>query len=202
LKTYPMEAIRNVALIAPHGVGKTALADAMLHVAGKVGRRGNVDDGSSVFDYHEAEIDRKQTITASMAWIEVDDHKINIIDTPGIDDFRGDVYAGLEVVEGALFLVKADGGLEVPSEALWRLLRAKNMPTLIILNRMNKEHANYQESLASIQDRLEGTPVPVQLPLGEGEEFRGIIDLIEQKAYEFNDGQPQAKDIPGLRSAA
>ncbi len=83
MKTYPMEKIRNVALVGPHGVGKTSLADSMIHVTGQVGRKGSVDDGSSHFDFSEEEIERKQTVTASMAWTEFEGNKINIIDTPG-----------------------------------------------------------------------------------------------------------------------
>jgi elongation factor G len=196
LKTYPMEKIRNVALIGPHGVGKTSLADGMLFVTGKVGRRGNVDDGSSVFDYGEDEIERKQTISASIAWTEVKGCKLNIIDTPGVDDFRGDVYASLAVVEGALFLVKGDGGLEVASEALWHLLRQRGTPTFIVLNRMNKEHANFQEALDGIRQRLGGTPVPLQLPIGEGEDFAGVVDLLANKAFRYEGGKAVATDIP------
>ena len=197
MKTYPMDKIRNTALIGPHGVGKTSLADAMLHVTGKVGRRGNVDDGTSIFDFHEDEIERKQSISASMAWLELDGCKINLLDTPGVEDFRGDVFASLEVVEGALFLAKGDGGLEVASEGLWRLLRGKNLPTLIVLNRMNKEHTNFQEAIAGIQERLGGTAVPVQLPMGEGESLRGVVDLITMQARVYDGTQSSIQDIPG-----
>jgi len=191
-----MDKIRNVALIAPHGVGKTALADAMLHVTGKVGRRGNVDDGSSVFDYLDEEIEKKQTISASLGWVEVAGHKINLIDTPGVDDFRGDVYASLAVIEGGLFVVKADGGYEVASDSLWHLLRANDLPTFIVVNRMNKEHASWSETLASIQDRVGVNAVPVQLPIGDKEGFRGVVDLIKMKAVTFADGEAQTGDIP------
>ena len=185
MKTYPMDKIRNVALIAPHGVGKTSLADAMLHVTGKVGRRGNVDDGSSVFDYLDEEIERKQTISASLAWTEFDGSKINIIDTPGVDDFRGDVYAALRVVEGVLFVVKADGGFEVASENLWNLLRKTHLPTFIVINRMNKEHADCRGHPGRAQ-RPGRRRRPLQLPIGQGEGFEGVVDLISLKAFRFD----------------
>ncbi len=192
LKNYPMEKIRNLALIAPHGVGKTALADAMLHATGKVGRRGNVDDGSSIFDYLEEEIDKKQTISASLAWLEAGGCKINLIDTPGVADFRGDVYACLDVIEGALFVVKADGGYEVASDSLWRLLRAREIPSFIIINRMNKEHADWDGALATVRERVGVNAVPLQLPIGKKDGFRGVIDLISMKAY-VQDGDKVAK---------
>jgi elongation factor G len=195
LKTYPMDKIRNVALIAPHGAGKTSLADAMLHVTEKVGRRGNVDDGSSVFDYSEEEIDRKQTVSASLAWTEFDGSKINIIDTPGVDDFRGDVYASLRVVEGVLFLVKADGGFEVASENLWNLVRKTQLPTFLVVNRMSKEQANWRETMNGIKERVPGA-APLQLPIGSGESFEGVIDLILMKAFRFDGNSAVEMDIP------
>ncbi len=202
LKTYAMDKIRNIALIAPHGVGKTSLADAMIHVAGQVGRRGNVDDGSSVFDYSEEEIERKQTMGAGLGWVDVDDVKINIIDTPGVADFRCDMYAALEVVEGCLFLVKADGGLEVSSDALWRTLRRRNTPTFIVMSRMNKEHSDFEGAVGEFADRLGGTCVPVQLPIGAGEGFAGVVDLISNTAYRIDgEGKPQPVDIPADMAA-
>ena len=191
-----MDKIRNIALIAPHGVGKTALADSMLHVSGKVGRRGNVDDGSSAFDYLDEEIEKKQTMSASMAWAEVQGCKLNIIDTPGVDDFRGDVYASLPVIEGALFVVKADGGYEVASDSLWRLLRANEVPSFIVINRMNKEHADWDGALESIRERVGVNAVPLQLPIGTKEDFKGVVDLIAMKAFVVEDGKVVEQDIP------
>ena len=197
MKTYAMDKIRNIALVAPHGVGKTSLADAMLHVAGKVGRRGNVDDGSSVFDYSDEAIDKKQTMSASLGWVEVDEVKINIIDTPGVNDFRCDMYCALEVVDGVLFGVKADGGLEVSSDALWRILRDREMPTMIVLTRMNKEHADFDKAIAEFNDHLDGTSVPAQLPIGAGESFKGVVDLLSNQAFEFDaEGKPKPVAVP------
>ena len=195
MKTFPMEKIRNVALIGPHGVGKTSLADSMLHVTNKVGRKGNVDDGSSQFDYFEEEIERKQTTTASMAWMEFEDNKINIIDTPGVDDFRGDVYAALRVVEGLMFVVKADGGFEVASENLWNLIRSTELPTFIVVNRMHKEHADWRAVMNGLKDRVAGV-APLQLPIGNGDSFEGVIDLITMKAYKSTGEESVEIDIP------
>ena len=195
MKTFPMEKIRNIALIGPHGVGKTSLADSMLHVSNKVGRKGSVDDGSSHFDFLDEEIERKQTVTASMAWTEFEGNKINIIDTPGVDDFRGDVYATLRVVEGIMFVVKADGGFEVASENLWNLLRSTELPTFIVVNRMHKEHADWRGVMNGLKDRVPGA-APLQLPIGNGESFEGVIDLIAMKAYTSTGDESVEIDIP------
>ncbi|MCB1183883.1 elongation factor G [bacterium] len=195
MKTYPMEKIRNVALVGPHGVGKTSLADSMLHVTKKVGRKGNVDDGSSVFDYHDDEIERKQTIGASLAWTEFEGTKFNIIDTPGVDDFRGDVHAALRVVEGVMFVVKADGGFEVASENLWNLVRKQHLSTFIVVNRMHKEHADWRSVMNGIKDRIKGA-APMQLPIGNGDSFEGVVDLIAMKAYKSTGDESVEVPIP------
>jgi len=168
----------------------------MLHVAGRVGRRGDVDDGSSTFDYLDEEIDKKQTMSAAMSWLEIDGCKINLIDVPGVTDFRCDLFCSLEACEGGLFMVKADGGLEVSSDALWRIARARALPMLLVVTRMNKEHADFMHAVKEMDEILEGTTVPAHLPIGQGESFRGVVDLIANKAYEYIDGAAREIDIP------
>ena len=195
MKTFSPDKIRNIALVGPHGVGKTSLADAMLHVTGKVGRRGAVDDGSSVFDYFDEEIERKQTLSASLAWTEFEGNKINVIDTPGVDDFRGDTIAAMNVVEGILFVVKADGGFEVASENLWNRVRKTHLPTFIVVNRLSKDQANWRETLNGLKDRVAGA-APMQLPIGVGDDFQGVIDLLAMKAFRFDGQSAIEMDIP------
>ncbi len=198
MKSYTPEEIRNIALVGHQSSGKTTLGQAILYICGTVNRLERVDDGNSSLDYEDDEINRKMSLNATLGYGEWKKQKINFIDTPGYDDFSGEVAAALSVTEGAVVVIRADGGVEVGTEKVWESLGDRAFPRIIFINRMDREHADYAGTLSQIREMLDGaSAVPFQLPLGQGESFRGFVDLIHMKAYEFDDeGHPKAVDIP------
>ncbi len=185
MKEYPTAQIRNVALVAHHGVGKTSLAEAMLYLAKATNRLGRIGEGTTLLDYNADEIARQITINLGLAQFEWSGHKINLIDTPGYLDFVGDMHSALRVADAAVLLLRANAGAEVGTEVIWEVLKEDKMPTLLVVNMMDKEHADFAGSLKSVHDRIGINAVAVQLPIGQAETFHGIVDLIELKAYTF-----------------
>jgi elongation factor G len=207
LKEFTTAQIRNVALVAHHGVGKTSLAEAMLFNARATTRLGRISDGTTLLDHAPDEIQRQITINLGLAQFEWAGHKINLIDTPGYPDFVGDVYSALRVADSAVLLIRASAGVEVGTEVVWEILRKEKTPTLVVVNMMDKEHANFAGAVRSLHDRLGLNAVPVQLPIGEAESFHGVVDLIEFKAWTFTgkgmDEKSQEVPIPDdLRAEA
>jgi elongation factor G len=200
LKEFATSQIRNVALVAHHGVGKTSLAEAMLFLAKTTTRLGRIADGSTLLDYNADEISRQITISLGLAQFEWAGHKINLIDTPGYMDFVGDVHSALRVADSAVLLLRANAGAEVGTEVVWEVLKQDKMSTLIVVNMMDKEHADFGGAIRSVHDKLGINAVPVQLPIGQADTFRGIVDLIENKAYTFSgkgmDAKSQESPIP------
>lgn len=186
MKEFATEHIRNVALVAHHGVGKTSLAEAMLFLAGATNRLGRIADGSTLLDYAPDEIQRQITINLSLAQFEWAGHKVNLLDTPGFPDFVGDVHAALRVADAAILVIRANAGAEVGTEVVWEVLRGEKTPTLLVVNMMDKEHADFAGAIRSAHDRLGVNAVPTQLPIGQADTFHGIVDLIEMKAYTFS----------------
>ena len=186
MKDFGTAQIRNVALVAHHGVGKTSLAEAMLYLAKATTRLGRVADGSTLLDYAADEIQRQITINLALAQFEWAGHKVNLIDTPGYPDFVGDVHSALRVADAAILILRANAGVEVGTEVAWEILRAEKTPTLVVVNMMDKEHANFMGTVKSLHDRLGLNAVPAQLPIGQAEAFHGIVDLIENKAFTFS----------------
>jgi elongation factor G len=185
MKVYEAATIRNVALVGHGGSGKTQLCAAMLFDGGMVNRLGRVDDGTTVTDFDEEEIARKHTLAASLAYVEWNKTKINLIDTPGFANFLTDARAALRVADAAIVTVDAVAGVEVQTEKVWAAADELSLPRLVAVNRIDRERASLDRSLHSLRDSLSRAIVPVQLPIGEEKSFRGVVDLVSMKAYTF-----------------
>ena len=199
MKVYAAPSIRNMALVGHSGAGKTQLASAMLFDAGMVNRLGMVDDGTTVTDFDEEEIERKHTLASSLAYAEWDKVKINLIDTPGVANFMSDTRAAMRVVDAAVVVVDAVAGVEVQTETVWGIAEELGLPCLFVLNRLDRERASLERSLASLRESCGREVVPIQLPIGEEKAFTGIVDLVAMKAVTFptdGSGTPTETGIP------
>jgi elongation factor G len=192
-----IDKIRNVAVVGHGGVGKTSLVEALLFSAGAVSRLGKVDDGSTTTDWDPDEIRRKISINTSVAYADWKGHRINLVDTPGYGDFIPDARAGLGVVEAALVVVDAVAGVQVQTEKVWKYATEANLARAVVLNRLDRERAEFARALESVTRRLKGRVVPLQIPVGEESKFRGVVDLVRMKAVIYTDGKPVEGDIPG-----
>src|SRR5215470_10799531 len=188
--------LRNVGVVGHGGVGKTSLVEALLFAAGAVTRLGKVDDGSTTTDFDPDEIKRKISINTAVAYCDWKGHHINLVDTPGYGDFISEAKAGLRVVEAALVVVDAVAGAQVQTEKVWKFATDYELPRAVVVNRLDRERADFYRTLESLGRRLKGRLVPVQLPVGEEAGFSGVVDLVTLKASVFADGKPKDVDIP------
>jgi elongation factor G len=205
VKIYEGSNIRNVALVGHGHSGKTQLVSSLLFTAGMVNRLGKVDDGSSITDYDEEEIQRKFTISASLAYAEWGKSKINFIDTPGYNIFLHETEAALVAADAALVLIHGVAGVEVQTEKVWGYCEKFGLPRMLVVNQMDRERASFERSLESLQKAFGRPVIPVQLPIGEEKNFHGVVDLVGMKAYLYeNNGSGKAKqaDIPAELSDA
>jgi len=191
-----IENIRNVVLVGHGGAGKTSLAEAMLFLSGATNRLGSVDAGQSILDYDAEEIKRKYSINLSLAPITFKESTINVIDTPGYADFTGDAIAGMEAAEVALFVVDAISGPQVITDRLWKAANDMGIPRAIFINRMDKEHASFEETLAKLRAKYGENIVPVQIPIGKEASFKGVVDVVRGKAYLTDDKGTHDAEIP------
>lgn len=204
MKEYTTEFLRNVALVSHGGAGKTMLAEAFLHVTGATTRLGKVEDGTTVSDYDDEEHRRNISIYSSVLPIEHRDHKINVIDAPGYTDFTGEMISALSVADGAIILVDAVAGIEVGTEIAWRHADEMNLPRFIVINKMDRDNADFDSSYAAIEEfvRVRGKrAIKVHLPLGEKQNFKGVVDIIGMKAY-MGDGKTITEIPDELKEAA
>ena len=198
---YTTDRIRNVTILGHGSSGKTSLAEALLFNEGGSNRLGRVEDGSTVSDWDAEEQRRGISINLAIVPVESQNTRLTLIDTPGYLDFVGEVISGLAVSEAGLVLIDSVAGVEVGTELAWEQLDAAQKPRLIFINKMDRENANFERALGSINEAFSGTILPFQLPIGAGESFEGVINLVDMKAYLGADAT--VVDIPaGLEDAA
>ena len=201
MKQYKLQDIRNVGFVGHGGSGKTSLAESVLFMTGVSDRLGKVGDASSIMDYDPDEIKRGHSINSSLAFCEFNSTKINLLDTPGSSNFIADTPATLRVVDGLVFVVSAVEGVQFYSEKIWKWADELNLPRIIFLNKMDHERASTVPILDAIKNKFKITPIFIHLPQGVGDNFSGIVDLIENKifSYEKNNkgkGKGKADDVP------
>jgi len=196
MKYYKTGDIRNITLVGHGGEGKTTLAEAMLYDSGAIDRQCKTEDGNTVMDFDPEETKRHISISSAVAPAEWKGKKINIIDTPGYFDFVGDAASGYYLADSAIILASSLHGLSVGAEKAWDICAKEKMPRAFFINQMDKEHADFDKAVASLKDKY-GTHVTLmQLPIGQGLDFKGIVDVVDMKAYEFDGKTAKEIDVP------
>ncbi|WP_322817517.1 elongation factor G [Tepidiforma sp.] len=195
MKVYPTEAIRNVVLVGHGSVGKTSLAEAALYESGAITRLGSIQDQNTVTDYDEDEHRRKFSLNLALAPLEWEERKINLIDTPGYADFVSEVICGAHAADLAVVVVDAVSGPEVGTDRAWQIAERLGLPRMIVVNRMDRENADFGSVLSALRERWGHRVMPLQLPIGAHESFRGVVDLLHMRAYVGE--QAEEADVPG-----
>ena len=197
MANYQTKDIRNIALMGHGSEGKTTLMEALLFAAGAIDRQGRVEDGNTVTDFDPEEIKRGISISAATAPIEWKQKMINIVDVPGYFDFIGEAMGPLRVVETAGIVVSAVGGISVGAEKAWKLATKNHVAKMFIVNQMDREHADFHKVEAALREKFGNSVVPILLPIGDGADFKGVVNVLENKAYErTNKGEPKEIPVP------
>lgn len=191
-----IERIRNLAVIAHGGAGKTSLVEAMLYDAGMTDRLGSVVEGNTVTDFEPEEIERKISISSAVAYCNWKNHRINIIDTPGYINFIEDTRGCLSAVDGAVVIVSALSGVKAETEKIWQFACEYELPRLVFINKMDRENANFERAIGEIEASYNSQAIPLTIPIGSGDSFTGIIDILNMKAIKFSNNTPSETDIP------
>ena len=196
MKAYPSAAIRNVALVGHGGAGKTTLTEALLYLSGAIGRPGRVEDAATVTDFEPEEHKRTLSISAALAPIEWEGHKLNLIDCPGYADFAEEAAAALAIADLAVFVVSAVEGVEVQTSHMWKIAANLGLPRMIFVNKLDRERASFERTLEDLQGAFGAGVAPLELPIGEEAGFRGVADLLSDTAITYEGGQPTTGAIP------
>lgn len=191
-----VDKIRNIAVIAHRGAGKTSLVEAMLFNSGSVDRLGNVGDGTTTTDFEPEEIARKITISSSLAFCDWKGYRINLIDTPGFINFMEDSRGSLRAVEGAIVIISAISGVKAETEKIWRYADEFDVSKVVFINKMDRDIANFSRALGELEKSFEIHALPLFIPIGSGDSYAGVVDLVKMRAYKFHNGKAEESDIP------
>ena len=196
--TDTMDKLRNIVLAAHSGAGKTSLAEVMLFNAGVTTRMGKVEEGNTVMDFEPEEIKRQASISTGFHQFPWKKHTVSLIDTPGDQNFLTDTRFSMQAGDGALIVVEGVDGVKVQTEQVWEFAGEFNLPVAILVNKLDRERADFQRVLADIQTCFkEPKPIVVQLPIGEEAGFKGVVDLVSMKAFTYDDkGKATAIPVP------
>jgi elongation factor G len=203
MDSYPTDKIRNVVLFGHQGTGKTSLAEALLYASGATNRIGRIEDGNTVCDFEPEEVKKTISVSLALAPIEWHGHKINILDAPGYADFIAEAQAAMQVADLGVMVVSAVEGVEVQHEILWKLAADLKLPRLVFVNKVERERASFTRTLDELNEKLGGGFAPLELPLGEEHEFHGVVDVLTEKAFRYEEGKATEEDMdPQLASEA
>ncbi len=195
MREYTTDRIRNVALVGHQGAGKTSLVEALLYNTGAITRLGRVEEKNTVSDWDEDEKERGLSLSTSLIPVEFEDHKINVLDTPGMTDFQGEIKNAIRVADSVIVVVDAVAGVEVGTELAWEYAEVYQQPIIVTINKMDRENANYEQALASLRQSFPKYKfVPVMLPIGSQADFKGVVNLLTMKAY-YGAGKDRS-DLP------
>lgn len=199
MKKYDSKNIRNLALVGHSGSGKTTLSESLLYLSKALARPGKVEDGNTVSDWDKEEIARQISISLSVLPVEWKETKINLLDAPGYFDFAGQVLTALRASESALMVIDASAGIEVGSEIYWNYMEKIDLPRIIFLNKMDKPNVDFNTRIHELHQEFGKKVLPLTLTLGMGEDFEGIIDIMEMKAYKYNNFKVEEVEVPEIR---
>lgn len=195
MKEFRTDKLRNLAIVGHGTTGKTTLVDALLYNMGEIKRIGDIPSGTTTMDYTDLEKSHQFTISLGLGHGEWKNHKFNIIDCPGYDDFAGDLAAGIAAADCAIITASAVSGVEAGSERAFELATKRRVPAMICVTMMDRENANFDKVVSEAQEYLSPKAIPLQIPIGQGADFRGMIDLFEMKAFLYTEGSEHAKEI-------